>query len=104
MARFVLALALSFATVSAAVADVCIQIDSGSYSGSQIVLKKAKLKPRTTGALQGYLAQFNSSTLAFDQFYPVDGQFVVASSGEGALGLGFHQVDVGPTGSGIGTT
>src|SRR5437868_6651872 len=66
MSRLLLALALTGIGVSAVCAkDLCIQVDTGSYSGSQIVLKKVKIAPGTAAPLQGYVAIYRSITFSY---------------------------------------
>jgi hypothetical protein len=105
MSRTFLVLTLSVLTASATLAkDLCIQVDTGGYAGSQIVVKKAKLGARNVGPAGGYMARFDANTLTFDQFQPMAGQSVVDTNGDLALGMMLYDSSVSPNGSGIGTT
>ena len=58
MLRTIIALSIVCITASAALArDLCIQIDSGFYAGSQLVLKRAKVTRRSVRARGGLLGQ-----------------------------------------------
>jgi hypothetical protein len=97
-----LAFAFSCITVSLAIAnDFCLVIDSPTFTGSQFVLKNAKLGPRNVAPLQGYFAWFDSVSGTYDAFYPISGQSVVSSAGNGVLGFVMYNIYVSP-GSGGG--
>jgi len=101
MSRTMLAFALSCITVSVAVAkDFCLVIDSPTFTDSQFVLQKAKLAPRNVAPLQGYFAQFDSVTGTYDAFYPISGQSVVNSAGNGVLGFVMYNIYVSASGGG----
>lgn len=104
MLRTIIALAIACVTASAALAkDLCIQIDSGSIAGSQLVLKKAKVTRRSVAPVQGYLARYTAATNSFTSFLPLYGQSVVNTTGHMALGITFQHANVGPGGSGNGS-
>lgn len=105
MFRYLVAMVLSCAVASVAAArDVCIQFDGGTYAGSQLVLKKARLTPRSVAPLQGYLARYSAGLNGFVAFTPVSGGSIVSSSGAAALTFEVHDVYVGITGYGSGST
>jgi hypothetical protein len=96
--------ALGFMLLASPVfAKTCIVIDTGGFPGSQFVLLKASLGPGSAGPAEGYLAQFNSFSNAFDQFIPVSGQSVVNHQGLVALGLVVANVNVNSGGGGTST-
>jgi hypothetical protein len=96
MLRTIVALTLVRITASAALAkDLCIQLDSGLYAGSQLVLKKARVTRRSTAPLQGYLARYSFSSLM-----PLYGQSVVNTAGLMAFGISFQNAYVGPGSAG----
>ena len=66
--------------------DFCVQLDEGIYAGSVILLKGVRLGPRQHGPVYGYLRRF-SGTSGFTDAYPVDGQAMVSSTGNLAVGL-----------------
>jgi hypothetical protein len=99
-----LAITLSCITVSLAVAkDFCLVIDSPTFTDSQFVLKNAKLGPRNVAPLQGYFAQFDSVSGTYDAFYPISGQSVVNSAGNGVLGMVMYNIFVSASGGGGGS-
>jgi hypothetical protein len=104
MSRAALVLAISCVTASLSFAkDLCIQVDTSSYAGSQVVMKKVKLSHNTAGPIQGYLARYNPATLQFGLFYPIDGQSIVNAIGVIALGIALHDVAVESGGSSTGS-
>ncbi len=71
MTRALLVLALSTLTASVTFAkDLCIQVDSSSFAGSQVVVKKAKLGGRNVAPAGGYLARFSQNSLKFSRSSP----------------------------------
>lgn len=104
MHRAIIALSIVCVTASAALAkDLCIQIDTGGFAGSQLVLKKAKVTRRSVAPVQGYFAKYSAFSNSFFSFVPLYGQSVVNSNGHMALGITFQAAVVGPGGSGNGT-
>ena len=104
MSRLVLALVLVCSLASAAHAGrFCVQIDEGTYAGSQIVLKRARLAPGNVASLEGYLARYSPSQLGFNEFHAIYGGSIVSSAGTAALSLTFHSVYVVKGGFGSGT-
>jgi hypothetical protein len=96
MIRIVIALSMVCLAASAALAkDLCIQIDSGFYAGSALVLKKARVTRRSVAPVQGYLAKYSASSGGFLFFYPLYGQSVVNSSGAVAFGITLQSAYVG---------
>jgi hypothetical protein len=105
MSRIMLAFALACLTVSVAVAnDFCLVIDSPTFTDSQFVLQKAKLAPRNVAPIQGYFALFDSLSGTYFAFYPISGQSVVSSAGNGVLGFVMYNIYVSPGGGGGGGT
>jgi hypothetical protein len=82
-------------------AKTCIEITTGPFPGSQFVLLKASLGPGSAGPAEGYLAEFDSLTNAYDVFSPVTGQSVVNHAGGVALGLVVANVNVSANGGGV---
>jgi hypothetical protein len=104
MIRTIVALAIVCATASAALArDLCIQIDSGFYAGSALVLKKAKVTRRSVAPVQGYLARYSAGSGTFSSFTPLYGQSVVNMNGHVAFGITLHDAYVSPSGYGNGS-
>jgi len=100
--RTAIALAIVCVTASAAVArDLCIQIDSGFYAGSALVLKKARITRRSVAPVQGYIARYVAGTFSF--FTPLYGQSVVNANGRVAFGITFQNASVTPSGSSNGS-
>jgi len=90
---------------SAALArDLCIQVDSGSYAGSQLVFKKARVTRRSVAPAQGYLASYSPGVNSFTSFTPLYGQSVVNTAGSMAIGVTFQSAQVGPGSSGSGSS
>src|SRR5689334_21651031 len=89
MFRLLVVLAFTGIGVSSVCAkDLCIQVDTGSFSGSQIVLRKVRITAGTAAPLQGYFAIYSSGTFSYVEFNPLDGASVVNSAGNvTALGL-----------------
>ena len=86
--RVGLVAALVCAVVPTAMAkDLCIEIDSGTFTGSMIVLKKVKLAPQSFGPVHGYFALFNTTFSLFSFFSPVVGQTIVSSDRNLVVGL-----------------
>jgi hypothetical protein len=82
MSRRVLAIAiLSIAASAAQAKDVCIQIDSGTFAGSAIVLKKAKVGKGNVAPAQGYVARYSSATFSYFGAQPIHGATVVNVAG-----------------------
>ena len=102
MARTVLAFILLCIVPSVAVAkNTCIVIDTpGQFLDDQFVLLKAKLAPGDVAPVQGYLAQFDSTSGTYINFFPISGQSVINSLGSGALGVIVHNVTVSGNGGG----
>ena len=95
--RLILAMALSCATASVALAkDLCIQLNSGTFAGSHLVVRKAKLGKAAAGAVEGYLARYAGSPDFF--FYPIYGATVINAAG--TLGVGVEVANVHIVGSG----
>jgi hypothetical protein len=95
MLRTICALTILCLTASAALAkDLCIQIDSGSLAGSNLVLKKAKVTRRSVAPVGGYLARYNAMSNRFDVFWPVYGQSIVNTPGFMAIGLTVQRAGV----------
>ena len=94
----VLALALVCTLASPALAkDLCLQLDTGLYAGSHVVLKDVNLGAQKFGPVHGYLARFGVSS--FIQFYPTEGQAMVSSTHNLLLGLMVHEGVLNPDGS-----
>jgi len=72
--------------------DLCLQADTGGYSGSHILLKDVSLSARKFGPVHGYFAAWDPVDHAFRQFFPVDGQAIVSSSHNLILGLTMHEI------------
>ena len=106
IARVPVALLLIAVTASAGFAkDLCIQLDSGTSAGSQIVVKKAKLGARNVAPASGYLARFSANALAFTSFQTMAGGSLAASNGDLALGMTLYAPSVSAGGgSGNGTS
>lgn len=99
--RSMLALGLSFLIPGSALAkDLCIQIDTGVYVGSVMVLKKARVTRHSTAPLQGYLAIYGASS--YYAFQPLHGGSVVNGQGEMVLGMTLQVAEVHATGTSIG--
>ena len=95
--RPILALALSCATASAALAkDLCIQLNSGGFAGSHLVLKKAKLGKSAAGTVEGYLARYAGSPDFF--FYPIYGATIINAAGSFGVGVEVANVYIVGTG------
>ena len=95
--RLILALALSCATASVALAkDLCIQLNTGGFAGSHLVVKKAKLGKSTAGPAEGYLARYAGSPDFF--FYPIYGATIINAAGN--VGVGVEVANVNIIGSG----
>jgi hypothetical protein len=95
--RQILALALSCATASVALAkDLCIQLNSGSFAGSHLVVKKAKLGKSAAGPVEGYLARYVGSPDFF--FSPIYGATIINAAGN--IGVGVEVANVNIVGSG----
>lgn len=104
MLRYVVAAILTCVTASAAAArDVCIQFDGGPYAGSQLVLKKSRLTPRSVAPLQGYLARYSAGAGGFIAFTPIAGGSIASSAGAAVLTLTVHDAYAGITGYGSGS-
>ena len=102
MLRTIIALSIVCVTASTALAkDLCIQIDSGSFAGSVLVLKKARVTRRSVAPVQGYLARYSAGSFPF--FVPLYGQSVANTTGHVAFGISFQAAFVGPGGSGNGS-
>jgi hypothetical protein len=101
---------LALSTLAASVTfakDLCIQVDSSIFAGSQVVVKKAKLGARNVAPAGGYLARFSQNTLTFFSFDPMAGQSLVSSTGNLALGMTLYSSGVLPGGgsaNGTGST
>ena len=88
------AVALVCSLVSPALSrDFCVQLDEGIYAGSVILLKKVRLGPRQHGPVYGYLRRYSGS-FGFTDAYPVDGQAIVSSTGNLAVGLNWSLVAI----------
>lgn len=104
MARFALALALVCSLASEVHAmRFCIQLDEGTFAGSQIVLRRARLAPGNVDSLEGYFARYSPSSGKIIQFNPIYGASIVNSAGDAALALTFHDVFVTQGGRGSGS-
>src|SRR5262245_62497306 len=72
--------------------DLCLQADTGGYSGSHILLKDVSLTARKFGPVHGYFARWDYVDHAFRQFFPVDGQAIVSSKHFLILRITMHEI------------
>lgn len=101
MARSLVAMLLVCLAVSSSDArDICIQLDTGGYAGSQVVLKKARLARRNVNPLSGYLAFYSQSQAAFSTNFPLTGQAIVNPVNQVGLGMTMYSVSVGASSAG----
>jgi hypothetical protein len=88
----------------AAAKDLCIQLNTGTFAGSQLVLKKVKLGKRTFGPLQGYFAIYIPVGGTF-LFAPLHGSSIRNAVGGLALGIEVPDVDIqGTSGIAVGSS
>jgi hypothetical protein len=93
--------ALTFGCVLASTAwtkDLCIQIDSGTYSGSELILKKVNLGAGKVGPIYGYLARWDVGALEYYSHYPVSGHAMSSTRHQLAIGLSLHTAAIAPQG------